>query len=71
MKIIDVGEKIGYKSLSQFNSAFRDRFNVSPSQYRKTWVGIYGKARKSETPQYPRPTPPALKDRRQTLFGGV
>lgn len=61
MKIIDVGEKIGYKSLSQFNSAFRDRFNVSPSQYRKTWVGIYGKARKSETPQYPRPTPPHLK----------
>jgi AraC-like DNA-binding protein len=35
MKITDVCTTIGYANLSQFNSQFKKRFSMTPSQYRK------------------------------------
>ena len=35
IKIIDIATKVGYKNLSQFNVIFKQKFGVTPSQYRK------------------------------------
>lgn len=35
MKIIDIAAKVGYKNLSQFNVIFKQKFRVTPSEYRK------------------------------------
>ena len=35
MKIIDIANKVGYKNLSQFNVIFKNKFELTPGEYRK------------------------------------
>ena len=36
MKIIDIATQVGYKNLSQFNVIFKQKFGMTPNEYRKT-----------------------------------
>ena len=58
LKIIDIAEEIGYKSLSQFNQSFHKRFSVSPSVYRKAYIMTYVQFGGEQPPRYSMPTPP-------------
>jgi AraC-like DNA-binding protein len=35
MKIIDIATQVGYKNLSQFNVLFKEKFGMTPNEYRK------------------------------------
>lgn len=35
LKIIDIAQQIGYANLSQFNITFKEKFNMTPNEYRK------------------------------------
>ena len=34
--ILDISEEVGFENLSYFNRAFKKRYHVTPSQYRKS-----------------------------------
>jgi len=41
LSIIQVAEKLGYMSLSHFNTVFYEHFSISPSKYRNYWTEYY------------------------------
>ena len=35
LSVADIGERVGYENLSYFHRIFKERFGISPKQYRK------------------------------------